>query len=342
MMVEFENRNSNRNYPFDSRTIVEDDDGVEFATDVFVDAIFYPVNQSSPVRLVEADFSSGKVVVASDERCSGTIAGNRAEIYTEAGKHFGTIVLGAGIDREMASGRKRTFDNLLFSSACVVPVKMNCVTRVYTSSGVAVDSRIVRMHGVGRLETVAGRELVDGELVDTLKFNVRSPRGGGDTPPSDSRPKLTTLVIVEKSESVFNATKIGDDSALIRAKALTREDVCYQAHLEDSVSSVYDTCAPSPSPGGSDPGLSCNPCEPPSPPLGDRFEITGCAVSLVASDLLNYRNPVKITTIGGSFSVDSPRISGSVSKDEAEEEASRLIYSQIGVGNGIRIEIPGA
>lgn len=339
MMAEFENRNSNRNYPFDSRTIVEDDDGVELSTDVFVDAIFYPVNQSSPVRLVEADFSSGKVVVASDERCSGTISGNRVEIYTEAGKHFGTIVLGTGIDREMASGRKRTFDNLMFSSACVVPVKINCVTRVYTSSGVAVDSRIVRMRGVGRLETAAGRELVDGELVDTLRFNVRSPRGGGDMPPSDSRPKLTTLVIVEKSGSVFSATKIGDDSALVRAKALTREDVCYQAHLEDSVSSVYDTCAPSS--GGPDPGLSCNPCDLP-PPTGDRFEITGCAVSLVASDLLNYRNPVKITTIGGSFSVDSPRISGSVSKDEAEEEASRLIYSQIGVGNGIRIEIPGA
>lgn len=339
MMAEFENRNSNRNYPFDSRTIVEDDDGVELATDVFVDAIFYPVNQSSPVRLVEADFSSGKVVVVSDERCSGTISGNRVEIYTEAGKHFGTIVLGAGIDRETASGRKRTFDNLLFSSTCVVPVKMNCVTRVYTSSGVAVDSRIVRMRGVGRLETVAGRELVDGELVDTLKFNVRSRRGGGDMPPSDSRPKLTTLVIVEKSGSVFSATRIGDDSALVRAKALTREDVCYQAHLEDSVSSVYDTCAPSSE--GPDPDLSCNPCDLP-PPAGDRFEITGCAVSLVASDLLNYRNPVKITTIGGSFSVDSPRISGSVSKDEAEKEASRLIYSQIGVGNGIRIEIPGA
>jgi hypothetical protein len=332
-MTEFENRNSNRSYPFDGRSAVLDSSGAELATDVFVDAIVYPVS-SYGARLSEADFSSGRItVVSGDEEFSGTVSDGKVELFSSSGRHFGTIICGPGIDRELESGRKRAFPDATLSSACVVPIMMDCVTRLYTRNGVSSDHGHVMLVGKGRLSTTIVTDVVDGEPVDTIRFDVARARDRSEEQSSDKLPRLVDLMVAVRGKSLFSVSELDSGSVLVTmAGLLDREDVCYHAHLEDPASIVYDTCPEQPE-------MECAPCD-----IGYKSEVCqihGCSVSLQAFDLVNYRNPVKISTVGGTFSMNSPKLYGKDSQSEIEAEVNKLGMSQLGVGNGIRIEIPG-
>lgn len=329
-MTEFENSNAYRWYPFSGDSEPVDSDGIALATDVFVDAIMYPIGSVDEVVLSSFDGTTGEVVASAGGRTfSGMFSDGVCELYAESGRHFGTVVGGPGLGRELAAGRKRTF-SLRFASACVVPVVVDCVTSLSVyGSGDMVDSRIASLLGSGRLYTRAAAEKVGVEYVDTIRFDMSQKR---ESASSSDGTKLKTLVVAAKGRTVFDLTGLSSSSVLVTAGGLTREDVCYQAHLEDVVSKVVDACAPE--------EIDCSPGEIES--KSDRHEASGCSVSIVAYDLVNYRNPVKISTVGGEFDPNVPQMSAEMSEDEAQDEIQRLVVSPLGTGNGIRIEIPGA
>lgn len=332
-MTEFENRNSYRWYPFSSFAQPIDSNKVEFPSDVFVDAIFYPVNADGGVELDEVDFSEGRVSVkCSDLSASGVFSDGKFELYLDDGRHFGTIVSGAGFARERASGRKMSFSGVSFAPCCVVPVSMDCVTSVSVyGTDVKADGKSLFLGGSGRLKSSVSHDVVDGATVSTFRFDVMLKKDIVQV--EQKRPKLKTLVVVEHGKTVFDVTEIDKTSVLITAGKLTREDVCYQAHLEDPVSKVVDTCP-------AEDEIECNPDSLPS--KSSKHNVSGCSVSIVAYDLVNYRNPVKISTVGGEFETNLPEMRGEMSYSDASDEVQKLVGSPIGTGNGVKIEIPGA
>ena len=333
--TQWENGNSYRSYPLSSSSSrALGKDGSELPCDVLADAALYPYAPAEGAFLVSIDMSTGEVVASAGGReMRGIESDGLAELRYAGGRRCGTVVFGPGLARERAAGRRWEFGGggIPFSASCIFPVPPVGVTSI-SISGKSVEGPLASIVGSGRLSVSIGSETVDGRAEDTIRFDVsRKSSGGGSA--EDDGPKIREIVVAARGDTIFDVSRDGPSSALVTAGPLTREDVCYQAHLSDAVSLVHDTCA--------DPyAIECGPSS--VPRRDSSVRISGCAVSIQAYDLLNYRNPVRISTVGGSFEMNSPRMSESMSSGEAADELEKLVRSQLGYGNGIRIEIPGA
>lgn len=334
-MTEFENRNSNRSYPFSSDAPTDSSDGIPLPSDVFVDAIVYPPHEVEWVCLSSLDFSSGRVVLSdsSGSEYEGTESGGTVELFLN-GRRVGTVLCGHGMERERFAGRRMRFvaGDVRLSAACVVPVVLGCVTSI-SSGGGTVYGGIVGVEGAGRLTSSIVAEAGPSGPENVLRFDVRAKRRSKEDFGDDSSPVLRTLAVFVLPGSVLDADRENSSSALLSAGNLDRDDVCYHAHLEDQASMVYDTCS-------ENVPIEC--VVPVSQKEMKSFELSGCSVYLHSYDLLNYRNPVKVETVQGEFAMNSPKIGSGSSESEADEEVQKLAYSQIGSGNGVRIEIPGS
>jgi len=289
---EFGNLNEYRNYPFAEGASLLDKNGISLATDIIVDACLYPVTTSSAILyLSEIDMTKGTVMV-SGQGYQGTLSGNEAdgvvELYDEKGRHAGTLVCGPGWEREKASGRVRTFSNAIFASSvcCVIPFSGVLSLSSTANPGVSAKGRNITLLGDDCITPV----LEDGPRGKRLSFDAQAPAAKSGA--------VRSIVIIAKGKTPFSI-EASENTALLTVPEMEREDVCYQAHQEDAIATVADTCK--------DPSDTCE-----MKPLRARTERAQIsaggsgAVSLVTPDLVNHKNPALVSSIGGGITIGIP------------------------------------
>lgn len=347
-MTEFENENSYRNYPFAGTAEIRSDDGVEFPSDVFVDALLYPVNPSGRMKLDEFVPSENRFSFSdenNENRVDGVIVGNRGDL-TQDGRPAGTVVFGSGLKREVGSGRKWSFSNLWVSSRCVVPVPGPVVFDIeFEGQNVKTVGGFVTVRGEKRLKAIGGSKTIDGVEYQTMRFDFKQKSTREETD-KDDKLYIKSIVIVRKPGSMLDFTGGGLYSpgsipvtccAHLFLRGLSREDICFQANREEAVSKVFDTCV-----GGDSDIPDICPVVEDDPETRDKVRsVYDMHVFLTTGDYIGWRNALKITPINGSIEPNTPRVRPSMKYDEAQEEVGKLTRSQLGYGNGIRIEVTG-
>lgn len=344
---EHENLNSYRNYPFSEASSMLDDDGAELAADVFVDAYIYPiVSRPSRLKLHRILAASSEIEVRvfgddpegdetdedidPDSTLKGYGSSSTVELYDSRGRHAGTIVCGKGWDREVASGRERVFSNVTFSSFTCCPVIHTGVLSLANEWG---TERTSRRHIIFKGDAQIKPHLVNGPKRKQLYF---------DAIPLEEQRTVTPIrrmVFANSGKTLFHVSSDGSQgnkgTVFVTAPLLDREDVCWQAHKEDSVSTVADVCEEE----------AQEPCDKGPVPV-DHGEIIICVdpmgnVSILADSTLNYKNPVVINTVGGVVQPREMSLSDKMSQDDVLHEGAKLTQKPIRFGNGIKISIPG-
>lgn len=328
--AEHENLNAYRNYPFAESAELKDADGAVLATDVFVDALLYPVVQEpTRARLSAMDCTSGAVTVAceSGETLSGQFSEDGdgcIELYDGLGRHAGTFVCGPGWEREVSTGRKRMFDNLwMASSACCPVVHAGVVGITDADRKWRTTRRHLVMEGDGTITPV----LTPTDRGAELRFDAQY------SPYVENRSRVAQIVFAAVGRTLFDIAEVDDGTVEVFTPELDREDICWQAHKEDSAAVVVDACE------------SEDSCDTPVIPVrADTIKVCPSAIgniSIVADDAVNYRNPVKITPVEGDSVAPRPQIETGMSQDEIFTEAHKMLERPVTTGNGVRISMPG-
>jgi len=327
--AEHENLNSYRNYPFSETADLRDGSGSRIASDVFTDAMLYPVvTEARRLRLSVLDCASGEVAVTDGETVvSGSESDGSVELYDAYGRHAGTIVCGPGWDRERQSGRRREFDGLWFAPQAECPV---------------VHSGVMGLADEGRTWRTTRRDIVlrgDGNITPVLSDTESGPVLRFDAqyePPASGRRLVRQILFATAGQTMFEISESGEDSAVeLSMSEMDREDVCWHAHLGDDVAVVADAC----SGGGQEP---CGPVF-----VGVKAdEVRVCPsdignIEIIADDAVGFKNPVKVSAVEGGAVAPRPQIVGGMSQEDIFAEASKMLQRPVTVGNGVRIGIPG-
>lgn len=325
----FENLNSYRNYPFSETADLNDVDGVVLAEDVFVDAFLYPiVDEMSSVSLTLVDFSKGGYVeakVSNGQTLSGRYDGNAVELYDFFDRHVGTIMPGPGWDREMRSMRARTFKGVEFAPSAVSPIVH---PGVYSMSNEEESERTTRRNIV-----LVG----DGCITPVLENKPYGPELHFDVQDDyvyDMSPVVHQILFAAVGRTLFDIQDQSEDTVLATTPSMDREDVCWQAHQEDAVAAIVDTCDDS------------NDYCPPSQVPFKIQEIWKCPsevgdVNLVAEDIVGLKNSLHIVPVEGGIKAVTPQITEGMNAETMAKEGAKLLERPKQVGNGIRITIPG-
>ena len=344
--VEHENSNAYRNYPFSEDAILVDDTGVTLATDVFVDAVLYPIVwNAAPIYLARMSFSqAAPEVEVSDGTVvlKGVVSGGAVELYDALGRHGGTLVCGPGWAREAGMARKRVFGpEAVFCPQACCPVVFRGVvglsdTPDATGLGFNSEDRVWRtsrrsivLSGDGVVTPVLAEiPGTDGDPGFELRFDVQF------SPPSNPRNTINQIVLATVGATLFDVESAGNGGAVLSTPMLDREDVCWQAHKEDSIALVVDACE--------DDSAAC--VVPLVPNNNGVVEICPDDVgniSIMAENALGYKNALKVSTVEGGTMAQRPQVQKGMSEEEAFQEASKMLDRPISAGNGIRISIPG-
>lgn len=330
---EHENLNSYRNYPFSESAFLVDDDGVELAVDVFVDAFLYPILQEpSELRISQLKADTGYVEVSAgdDAIAFGTEADGVFELYDSRGRHAGSIVCGPGWEREKASGRDRMFSKAWLSARACSPVIHAGVLSLSDAEDPTVMTK--RRHVVFKGDDAILPHIEQGRKRQKLYFDVLPPVAENGNP-------VRQVIFAAVGKTLFSVVKASSDdddrSALLTTPSMDKEDVCWQAHREDSVSVAVDVCEDG---------------ETPVCPPGDipyrRESVALCAdengnISLVSDNLAGYSNAVVVKPVEGTVAPQEAALSSSMSQADVIAEGSKLAGKPIRTGNGIKISIPG-
>lgn len=338
-----ENSGLYRSYPFAEGAAVEDSDGVALATDVFVDAFLYPVMpEPAPLYLSRISPRYGVVEVSCGDEGGETVVlhgsanaeSGSIELYDLNGRHGGVLVCGYGWGREFKAMRERSFapGSAAFSSFVMSPIPYSGVESVVFAEG-----QNGRTHG---------RRLVfrgDGAITPVLKASDSGATLYFDASYStsertDAPPPVRQLVFAVEGRTVFDVQKQSDDTVLLTTPQLDREDLCWQAHQEDSVVNVVDTCAPDPS----SPSGSC-PSERITNKSGAVFVCPSSIgnINIVADDALGLKNSAKTTTVAGELTPNTPSFKSGMNSDDIIEEGTKAVSRQTDIGNGLVISMPG-
>lgn len=330
---EHENLNSYRNYPFAETANLDDTVGVALAQDVFVDAFLYPVvSEATELSLTRFRMPDGYVEVSGDNvLISGTYENGTVELYDSRGRHAGSLVCGSGWEREKASGRDRTFEGLAFASTTCSPV---------------IYAGVLSVSDEGETMRTTRRNIVfegDGKIVPHLENNKLWFDALPGEKTSSYMSPIRSILFVNEGKTLIRADEgllLGNNTAQILGLAtegihFSREDICWQAHKEDAVAVVSDTCEEEDAP-------ACPPVE--IPEVHDQFLV--CAdgmgfINVIATDYPNYKNPIHVATVAGQSIPQTANITPGLSVEEMVDQGSRLAAKPAVTGNGIRISIPG-
>ena len=325
--VEHENGNLYRNYPFSETASTDDTNGNALACDVFVDASMYPVvSAPSGVRLLRIDAGANGVTVACDsgETLTGSESGGVIELYDQIGRHAGSIVCGRGWEREVKAGRDRSFDGLYFCPDTVCPIVYSGVVSMADGRRTWRTSRKnIYLHGDGSITPVLTMTPLGPELKIDAQYNART----------DVRSTIREVTFAAVGDTLFDIAAVEDSTVELVATPLDREDVCWHAHGEDAVSVVVDACENQDRCAGKTASAKTTVVRVCTSEIGN--------VNLVSDDLVNYKNPIKISPAGGVPSQPAPKISADMSVDEMVSEAGKLLDRPVVVGSGIEISMPG-
>jgi hypothetical protein len=247
------------------------------------------------------------------------------ELYDAHGRHAGSLVLGQGWSREFESARKWEFSSIAFCAFVSCPVVYAGVEAIVAPNGDEAINRSIRVEGDDCISPVL--EENDGRF--ELSFDaVFDPGMSGD------EGAVRQIVFAAVGRTLFSISSDGGADVLLSTPEIDRDDVCHQAHREDSVSTVSDTCERPPSP-----------CPDPHIPT-KHDEIPICpsdsgAINLVAYDVLGLRNAVKVDAVQGETVVPTPMSLKGATVDEVLEEGFAATARPASFGGGIEISMPG-
>lgn len=327
--AEHENLNSLRNYPFAESVVVKDDNGAPLSSDVFVDAILHPiVSVPSLVNLASVDFVHGGEVTL---LCGDIVLKGHAEknastmdLYDGHGRRSGTLGLGDGWQREYETFTVRRFSNAVFCSAVTCPIVYDGVEGFDLPSGEETTRKNVVFVGDDCLTPVIERS----NAGTTLSFDAIFDPGK-----KENEGAVRQIVFAAIGKTVFSISRYNGSSVLVTTPMLDREDICWQAHREDSVSTIVDTCEETP---------KC----PEKPIPTQNQEIVVCpseigSISIVADDVIGLKNPIKIGALQGVQVVPTSDNKSGRTIEETMDIGSEAVERPTIVGSGIKIYIPG-
>lgn len=333
---EHESGNLYRSYPFSEGTRVVDTDGVEFPTDVFSDAILYPIlRESCQLYLTKVSPHYGTVEIScgsadkSEVVLTGSLSGvsDTIELYDAKGRHGGTLVCGYGWKREYESMRERVFRPMtaVFSSFVTSVIPYSGVESIVFDTASTSRKNVV-FKGDGVIEPILERD-DDGYILSFDASYVPNSEGG--------RVPIRQLIFVADGRTVFDIVKQSDDTVLLTTPQMDREDLCWQAHKEDSLVSVVDTCE-------DETWSSC----PATRIVKKNVVVSVCPsdignINIVADDVLGLKNSVKTATVDGKITPNVPVITDNMSTDDILEEGAKSVSQQVEKGNGLSISMPG-
>ena len=295
----FENANRYRSYPFSEMSLPVDQDGVTLPSDVFIDAILYPVNSVGRIRMSLFDCSSGRIEFSDD---NGAIAIGVPKIGDKTvwlydtlngvdpicsdrpikGRPVGTVACGPGFDRELSTGRIHSYSGAFLSPSAVCPIaysgvkSIRVVGNITTAleclessnpSDILLEDRNVGIVGEGNLVCrMSGNSNKMYMWFDVLQpyskhsdVTVYEETKTGKK--SNKKPKVAikSLSVAVLGKSLFNVDCIGDDDVLVTMETLDREDICYQANREAISSKAKIDICPDVEYDKE--GMACNPDE---------------------------------------------------------------------------------
>lgn len=327
--AQHESSNEYRSYPFAENVRLVDTDGAELATDIFVDALLCPiVHEARELYLQSLDFSNGEVTVgdgsvvlsgSGDER-AGTI-----ELYDAHGRHAGFLVCGEGWDRERGTMRRRSFEGVKFSSFVTSPVVYNGVESIVTPDGPRTTRRNIVLEGDDTLTPVVDRSGAGGYV---LSFDAMYDPGVRDT-----NGAIRQIVFAAFGKTVFSVSEADEGEVILATPMLDREDVCWQAHREDAVSTVVDTC---------EPHEACPPKD--VPYRSERVDVCPTEeglVTIATDNAIGFRNPVHVSTISSPAAPNVPVIEDGMTEEGIVRQGEKLRARPVQIGNGVEISIPG-
>lgn len=333
----WESLNAGRRYPFSESCAMLDSKGVPLDDGVFSDASVYPVvygelpDGIEPPGLVLMDPPSGEVRLSFNGgelvgRCSAE--SRTIDLEDGDGRPCGCLVTGPGWASEFGSMRARRFSGAFLAPSAFMPVSIPWVAGFEDPSGARTSRMDVSFVGDGSIRP----RLSDGPDGTVLSFDATydrdEPFGG----------VVRQLVVACVGDTLFDVSvdqAMPDGTAYVSTPVMDREDVCWHAHAEDSVSVVVDTCE------------STETCR--SDPIPEKDE----SVELCPSEsgditLTTYvhmtdgpKNPLKIDPVMGRGVQNTMRSSEGMSIEELQNEASVLTSRAGSTGNGIVIGFPG-
>ena len=343
-----DNENSLRRFPFSENSRLVDDDGGELGTNVFVDAIFYPVSGAGTrCFLYDIDYPSGVVrvlfcrdipditeygwrdAISEKQLLTGNKTGSVIEFEDWRGRHAGTLACGSGWNEAARINGFKSFPLIEFSASVCCPVNPSFVTGFSDSYGRTTKKRTVVLQGDGFIVPVLRKEK-DGTPV--LSFDL-VPKWYH----SDVGNPLKQLVMSGIGHRAFNLSKMADGSVLVDTPGLDR-DAIRSYNMREAIlskSGVVDICNPS----GADDNCYATFLTVSEEQTMEAEPSSSGNVNLVSA-LLGAANAVSVTVVNGTTLPVSPQYDG-LSKNNAESAMKRIMSGPETHGNGIRISIPG-
>ena len=324
LYAEFENENSFRAYPFAEGSVLEDNNGEPLDTSMFIDAMMYPSNPYGRVRITAIDFERNTIEVSDDNGVIGVgDIGDNIKIYNN-----GTLI-GRILTHNLVStaAARREFDNLYFASSCVLAFNPAGVT------GVRVGNEVLTGKIVLDSSDTVTPELVSNNGEYYLSLNIIASQVSSDTP------SIKRIFVLRSQGTIFDVGEFNVNSLKVSLGPVSRDDICENAHREDSID-IYDKCGPYHGGGGEhDPVRPAEHDELYDFPVG---ELTKQAFNIVVPNASADAivNPINVQMTIGTAQSNPPRFTRDMSDAEAEVQMKKLTSSNV-VGNGIILQIPG-
>lgn len=332
--TEFENENRFRNFPFSEGSVLTDTNGMILDVSMFLDAMLYPQSPSGNVRLSAIDFETNTLEISDDTGVIGTgELGDDITVRTTDGAIIGKILTD---NLESTASGRREFLDVYFASSCVIAFTPSGVM------GIRIGDKVLSGKIVFEESDTIKPELTQrtGTPVEyTLSLNVTSTSSSSDR-------SIREIIVMQSQGTIFGVEQYNANSIEVSLGAISRDDICENAHREDSID-IYDFCEQVPPTPGHAPVI---PAQSDSFWVFDISKLDGQtsnttmrqAFNIVAPNLNldGIVNPVNVQMVNGSVKSNPPKFTRTMSDAEAAVQMKKITASNV-VGNGIILQIPG-
>ena len=310
-----------------------------------MDACLYPIAAETPDAVAPAltglYLAEGYVEISwagSPNAIGGTEKDGVVELYDEEGRHAGTLVCGPGWEREKTSGRTRVFGGIRFASYVCWTIPYAGVTSLYDTEEPTnkATRRNIVLQGDGCV--VPKLEQRD-DGTGVLSFDVQAPKG--------DETLVRQLVVIATGTTPFSAEQVNrpdnvpDDAFAFvdiewmadgKLVAIGREDICFNAHKEDGITQVVDTCENPEVKHTFIPLVKQEACRLCPDAVG--------AVNIITPDTATEKNAVRTEVVSGKMEPTFPDFENANGLQDVLDEGKKAGLGKL-TGNGLKFSIPG-
>ena len=334
-----------RKYPFAEGAATTALDGWELPDDIFSDAVVHPMVPRGGVDLlylIRIDFKSGEVLLSIGSqkdavrpdmsRCLvGSFSDGVVRLVDSSGRESGLLACGPGWSREARFCEVHAFNGVLLSAASCCPIEMAWVSGFVDSGGTLTRGRTVELEGD---DCIRPRLSNTGKMPE-LSFDIQ-------TKPAVMSNPLRQLVVIVEGTTVFDATRLSQNSVILSTPKLSRSDVKWHAHREAYVAKPRSSSSLCDSHGPGETDRECYATVTSEKRGHISILPSKCGYAdIITPDVTGLDNAVWIGPIAGKASPTSPKYSPAMSQSEIGESVKRLMSRPESHGSGIIVSIPG-